>query len=142
MFKPLSFVAASSLVFSSVALAQTTQPGQTSPSVTPSQTPSVTPSQTPSVMPSETPAVTPSQTPVIGGPAPAVVPPARAAGGMSQCQNMIGGDRDKCLQEERAATAGSGGRAAGAGGSHAPGSSGTGAGTMGAQQTAPAGSVR
>ncbi len=127
MFKPLSFLAA--LVFASTALAQT-PPGQSTPSVTPSQTPSVTPSQTPSVTPSETPAVTPSQ------------PPATTVGGMSQCQNMIGGDRDKCLQEERAATAGSGGRAAGAGGSHAPGSSGTGAGTMGAQQTAPAGSVR
>jgi hypothetical protein len=108
------------VVFSGVASAQT-------PAVTPSQTPSVTPSQTPSVTPSET---------------PAIVPPAATAGGMSQCQNMIGGDRDKCLQEERAATAGSGGRAAGAGGSHAPGSTGTGAGTMGAQQTAPAGSVR
>ncbi len=127
MFKPLSFLAA--LVFASTALAQT-PPGQSTPSVTPSQTPSVTPSQTPSVTPSETPAVTPSQ------------PPATTVGGMSQCQNMIGGDRDKCLQEERAATAGRGGRAAGAGGSHAPGSSGTGAGTMGAQQTAPAGSVR
>ncbi len=127
MFKPLSFLAA--LVFASTALAQT-PPGQSTPSVTPSQTPSVTPSQTPSVTPSETPAVTPSQ------------PPATTVGGMSQCQNMIGGDRDKCLQEERAATAGSGGRAAGAGGSHAPGRSGTGAGTMGAQQTAPAGSVR
>jgi hypothetical protein len=139
MSKPLSFLAA--LVFASTALAQT-PPGQSTPSVTPSQTPSVTPSQTPSVAPSETPAVTPSQAPVIGGPAPAIVPPATTAGGMSQCQNMIGGDRDKCLQEERAATAGSGGRAAGAGGSHAPGSIGTGAGTMGAQQTAPAGSVR
>jgi hypothetical protein len=139
MFKPLSFLAA--LLSAGAALAQTA-PGQTSPSVTPSQTPSVAPSQTPSVTPSETPAVTPSQAPVIGGPAPAVVPPATTVGGMSQCQNMIGGDRDKCLQEERAATAGSGGRAAGAGGSHAPGSSGTGAGTMGAQQTAPAGSLR
>ncbi len=139
MSKPLSFLAA--LVFSSAALAQTA-PGQTSPSVAPSQTPSVTPSQTPSGTPSDTPSATPSQAPVIGGPAPAIVPPATTAGGMSQCQNMIGGDRDKCLQEERAATAGSGGRAAGAGGSHAPGSTGTGAGTMGAQQTAPAGSVR
>ncbi|HJS78518.1 MAG TPA: hypothetical protein VJ778_13985 [Burkholderiales bacterium] len=30
---------------------------------------------------------------------------------MSQCQNLIGADRDKCLQDERAATMGSGGGA-------------------------------
>lgn len=35
-----------------------------------------------------------------------------------------------------------GGRAAGAGGTHAPGSTGTAHGTMGAQNTAPAGSAR
>jgi hypothetical protein len=32
----------------------------------------------------------------------------RAIGGMSQCQNLIGADRDKCLQEERAGTMGGG----------------------------------
>jgi hypothetical protein len=36
---------------------------------------------------------------------------------MSQCQNLIGADRDKCLQDERAATMGSG---AGAGTSAPP----------------------
>ena len=141
MSKLLSFFAA--LTFAGATLAQGTQPGETSPSITPSQTPSVTPSQTPSVTPSQTPPATASETPpVIGGPAPAIVGPAPTVGGMSQCQNMIGGDRDKCLQEERAGTAGTGGRAAGAGGTHAPGSTGTGAGTMGAQERAPAGSVR
>jgi hypothetical protein len=56
--------------------------------------------------------VTPSQTPTIGG--------------LSKCENLLGTDRDKCLQEERAGT----------------GSTGTGAGTMGPQNTAPAGKVR
>ena len=102
--------------------------GSSTPSVTPSDTPSVTPSQTPSVTPSQTPSVTPSQTPTIGG--------------LSRCENLIGIDRDKCHQDERAGTGSTSGRAAGAGGSHAPGSSGTGAGTMGPQQTAPSGTVR
>lgn len=101
------------------ALAQT-QPGQTTPSVTPSPTPGVIP---------------PSQPPVIvGGPAPAI-------GGVSKCENLIGTEKEKCLRED-AATGSTGGRAAGAGGSHAPGSTGTGAGTSGPQRVAPAGSVR
>jgi hypothetical protein len=54
---------------------------------------------------------------------------------------MIGAEKDKCLRED-AATGGTGGRAAGAGGSHAPGGTGTGAGTSGPQRAAPAGSVR
>ena len=93
-----------------------------------SSTPSVTPSDTPSVTPSQTPSVTPSQTPTIGG--------------LSRCENLIGIDRDKCQQDARAGTGSTSGRAAGAGGSHAPGSSATGAGTMGPQQTAPSGTVR
>lgn len=119
MFKLLSV--AVSLVLASAAIAQSTQPGQTTPSVTPSDTPAVTPSQTPSVIPPSAPGV---------------------VGGLSKCENSIGSERDKCLQEERAGTGSTGGRAAGAGGSHAPGSTGTGAGTTGAQNTAPAGSVR
>jgi hypothetical protein len=49
-----------------------------------------------------------------------------AVGGMSKCENMIGIEKDRCLQAERAGT----------------GSTGTGAGTMDSQPTAPAGSVR
>jgi hypothetical protein len=107
------------LVFcAGAALAQTTQPGQTTPSVTPSQTPAVTPSQTPAVTPSQTPAVNPqSQPPTTQSPT------AVAPGGMSQCQNMIGADRDTCLQNEK--------RPAG-----------TGSGAAGTQNTAPAGAVR
>ena len=132
MFKLLSIAAA--LALASAAFAQSTQPGQTTPSVTPSDTPAVTPSQTPAVTPSQTPSVIPpSRPPMIGE---------SAVGGLSKCENMIGIEKDRCLQEERAGTASSGGRSAGAGGSHAPGSTGTGAGTMGAQNTAPAGSVR
>jgi hypothetical protein len=100
--------------FAGAALAQTTQPGQTTPSVTPSQTPAVTPSQTPAVSPSQTPAVIPQSQP----------PTAVAPGGMSQCQNMIGAERDKCLQEEKKPAA------VGA------------TGTTGDQKTAPAGSIR
>ena len=85
--------------FAGAALAQTTQPGQTTPSVTPSQTPAITPSQTPAVSPSQTPAVSPSQTPAV---IPQTQPPtAVAPGGMSRCQNMIGADRDTCLQNEK-----------------------------------------
>jgi hypothetical protein len=55
---------------------------------------------------------------------------------------MLGSEKEKCLQDERGGTGSTSGRAAGAGGSHAPGSTGTGAGTMGPQNTAPSGSVR
>jgi hypothetical protein len=63
-------------------------------------------------------------------------------GGLSKCENMLGAEKEKCLQDERGGTGSTSGRAAGAGGSHAPGSTGTGAGTMGPQNTAPSGSVR
>lgn len=96
-------------------------------------TPSVTPSDTPSVTPSQTPSATPPATPSV---------PDVAVGGLSKCENLLGEEKDKCLQNERGGSASTGGRAAGAGGSHAPGSTGTGAGTMGAQSTAPAGTVR
>ena len=111
------------VVFAGAAFAQTTQPGQTTPSVTPSQTPSVTPSQTPAVSPSQTPAVIPpSQPPTVQ--TPTVQPPtAVAPGGMSQCQNLIGADRDACLQRERQPAA-------------------TGSGSAPPQNTAPAGSIR
>jgi hypothetical protein len=102
--------------------------GSTTPSVSPSQTPSATPSQTPSATPSQTPSVTPSQTQTIGG--------------LSKCENLLGIDRDKCLQEERAGTGSTSGRAAGTGDAQGPGSTGTGAGTMGPQNTAPSGTVR
>ena len=99
------------LFFAGAALAQTTQPGETTPSVTPSQTPAVTPSQTPAVIPQSQPPTTQP-------------PTAIAPGGMSQCQNMIGAERDKCLQEEKKPAA------VGA------------TGTTGEQKTAPAGSMR
>jgi len=91
--------------------------GSSTPSVTPSDTPSVTPSATPSVTPSATPSVTPSATPSIGG---------TSVGGLSKCENMLGAEKEKCLQDERAGT----------------GSTGTGAGTMGRQNPASSGSVR
>ena len=129
MFKLSSAVAA--LALAGAAIAQSTQPGQTTPSVTPSDTPAVTPSQTPGATP---PAVIPATRPPVIGEG--------AVSGLSRCENLLGFDKDKCLQDERSGTTSSAGRPAGAGGSHAPGSTGTGAGTMGAQQTAPAGTVR
>jgi hypothetical protein len=78
------------------ALAQT-QPGQTTPSVTPSQTPAVTPSQTPGPVP-------PGAAPVLGGPPPTLG--ASPVGGLSPCENMIGAERDKCLQAGSAAVGG------------------------------------
>jgi hypothetical protein len=106
---------------------------QGTPSVTPSDTPSVTPSQSPSVTPSQTPSITPSQTPsVTPSEAPVVkqtpITPPSAVGGLGKCENLIGTDKDKCLQDERA----------GAGtGSTAPGSTTSGTST---QPTAPIGS--
>jgi hypothetical protein len=88
---------------------------------------------TPGAAPSSTPNATPPATPTTRG---------TVVGGLSKCENMLGDEKDKCLQEERGGTASTGGRPAGAGGSHAPGSTGTGAGTMGAQTTAPSGSAR
>jgi hypothetical protein len=84
-------------------------------------------STTPSGTQSQTPSVTPSQTQTIGG--------------RSKCENLLI-DRDKCLQEERAGTGSTSGRAAGAGDAQGPGSTGTGAGTMGPQNAAPSGTVR
>jgi hypothetical protein len=103
-----SFASAVLLAFAGAAFAQP-QPGQTTPSVTPYETPAVTPSQSPAVTPSQSPSETPSQSPSVPpSQSPSAISPAapRAVGGMSQCQNLIGADRDKCLQEERAATTG------------------------------------
>jgi len=91
--------AAALLIVGSAALAQTPQPGQTTPSVTPSDTPAVTPSQTPGV-PSTAPAPG-SPAAVLGTPAPAIG--AGPVGGLSRCENMIGLEKDRCQQEERAA---------------------------------------
>src|SRR5687767_10951691 len=124
--KFLSMVTAAALLaIASAAYAQST--GSSTPSVTPSYTPSETPSQTPSVTPSQTPSETPSQTPsVTPSQTPSLTPSQTPIGGISQCENLLGFDKDKCLQEERAAT----------------GSTATGAGTMGPQNTAPSGTVR
>lgn len=100
MLKLPSFL--SLVFFAGAAVAQTTQPGQTTPSVTPSQTPAVIPqSQPPTAQP----------------------PTAAAAGGMSRCQNMIGAERDACLQNEKQPA-------------------GTGSGSAGAQNPAPAATIR
>jgi hypothetical protein len=113
------------LAMMSVAFAQST--GSSTPSVTPSYTPSVTPSQTPSVTPSQTPSATPSQTPsATPSQTPSVTPSETTVGGLSKCENLLGFDKDKCMQQERAGTGGTG----------------TGAGTMGTQNPAPAGTVR
>ena len=106
-----SFTFAGLLSLASVAFAQP-QSGVTPPSVTPSDTPAVTPSQAPAVTPSQPPPVTPSQSPAVTpSQTPSVASPnaPRPVGGMSQCQNLIGADRDKCLQDERAATTGGAG---------------------------------
>jgi hypothetical protein len=103
-----SFTLAALLSLASVAFPQP-QSGLTPPSMSPSDTPAVTPSQAPSAMPSQSPSVTPSQTPSAATPS-----APRPVGGMSQCQNLIGADRDKCLQDERAATTGGAGAGSGA----------------------------
>jgi hypothetical protein len=93
--------------FWSAALAQT-QPGQTTPTITPSQTPSNASSQTPAVTPSQTPSVTPpGDAPVVGGPAPTVGGiESRPLGALSQCDNLIGLQKEQCLQAESAARGG------------------------------------
>ena len=83
----------------------------------------------------EAPTAPTQREPVIGGPPPAI-------GGLSPCENMIGLERDNCLKDERARLGNTGGRSAGAGGTHAPGSTGTGHGSAGPQNTAPSGSTR
>ena len=71
------------------------------------QTSPGTPSSTPSVTPSQTPAVTPSQTPSVSStPAPVTAP--SAIGGLGKCENMIGAEKDTCLQQERAGTGSTG----------------------------------
>lgn len=112
MLKTLSTAAL--LAIAGVAFAQTSTAPGTPPSTlpsttpgTPSQTPSVAPSQTPSVTPSQTPAVTPSQTPSVSSTPNPVIPP-QAVGGLSKCENMIGADKDTCLQQERAGTGSTG----------------------------------
>ena len=130
MLKILS--AATLLAIAAASFAQTTQPGQTTPSVTPSDTPAVTPSQTPAVTPSQTPPsqqapiVSPqSGAPIVSPPsgAPVVSPPSgapvvglpaptvgrieeRAVGGLSKCENMLGFEKEKCLQDEQRAATG------------------------------------
>jgi len=112
------FSAAALVAITSVALAQST------PSTTTSDTPSVAPSTTPSVTPSQTPSVTPSQAPTVTQ---TPISPPSAVGGLGKCENLIGTEKDKCLQEERA----------GGTGSTAPGSTTSGTST---QPTAPIGS--
>ncbi len=111
MLKTLT--SAALLAIAGVAFAQST------PNVTPSATPSVTPSDTPSVTPSQAPTVT--QTPIT---------PPSAVGGLGKCENLIGTEKDKCLQEERA----------GGTGSTAPGSTTSGTSGTSTQPTAPIGS--
>ena len=106
MLKSISTAAL--LVLAGTVLAQST------PSVTPSDTPSVTPSQTPAVTPSQTPSVTPSPAPsVTPSPAPSVtqrpINSPVTVGGLSKCENMIGLEKDKCQQDERAGTGGTAG---------------------------------
>jgi hypothetical protein len=100
MLKTLT--AAALLAIASASFAQT-QPGQTTPSTTP-------------ITPSQPPGVTPQYTPEVGGPAPTVGGiESRSVGGMSRCENMLAFEREKCLQDERASPAATGGTAAGAG---------------------------
>ena len=87
MLKPLS--AALSFLAAATALAQT-QPDQATPSVPPTQTPST---------------VTPATPPTLGGPPPALG--SSPVGGLNPCENLIGAERDKCLQACNAATGGS-----------------------------------
>ena len=99
--------AATLLVIASASFAQT-QSGQTTPGITPSDKPAVTPSQTPSV--------NPSYTPEVGGPAPRVGGiEERPLVGLSRCENLLAFEREKCLQDERAGGAATGGTAAGTG---------------------------
>jgi hypothetical protein len=106
-----SLTTAALLAMAGTAFSQST-PGvapSDTPSVTPSQTPSVTPSQTPSVSPSPTPNVTTSPAPQVSAPTVTQTPitPPAAVGGLGKCENLIGTDKDKCLQQERAGAGGS-----------------------------------
>jgi hypothetical protein len=85
MLKQLSF---GLLFLAGSALAQT-PPAQPTPSLTPQQTPSPVP---------------PGTAPILGGPPPTLG--ASPVGGLSPCENMIGAERDKCLQADSAAAGG------------------------------------
>jgi hypothetical protein len=85
-----TLTAATLLAVAGASLAQT-QAGQTAPSIPASETPAVTPTQTPAATPSGRP--------------PAPVIEERPVGGLSKCENALAFDREKCLQEERAAAA-------------------------------------
>jgi len=98
MLKQLSF----GLFFLTASALAQTPPAQPTPSVAPSQPPAVTPSQTPGAAPPG--AVPPGAAPVLGGPPPTLG--ASPVGGLSPCENMIGAERDKCLQADSAAAGG------------------------------------
>jgi len=102
---------------------------QSTPSTTPSDNPSAIPAPAPAVTPSQAPAVTPSQSPAV---TPAPVAPPAAVGGLSKCENMIGTDKDTCMQQERASTGSTSAGSTGAAGSSTSGTS--------TQPTAPIGS--
>ena len=83
MLKPLS--AALSFLVAATALAQIL-PDQATPSTPPNPTPST---------------VTPGTAPTLGGPPPGLG--SRPVGGLNPCENMIGAERDNCLQAGSAA---------------------------------------
>jgi len=62
----------------------------------------------------------------------------RSIGGMSRCENALAFEKEKCLQDERAAATGSSNRPAGTGSSPAPSSTVTGT----PQNAAPTGTIR
>jgi hypothetical protein len=112
--------------------------------VTPSPAPAVAPPQSTAVTPSETPAVTPSTgAPIVGGPAPVRGGiEERPLGGLSKCENLLAFEKDKCMQQERAA-ASTGAQPAGAGGTQYPAPAGAQSpAPTGAQNPAPAGTTR
>lgn len=86
MLKPLS----AALCFIAGTVLAQTQPDQATPTVPPSPTPSTVP---------------PSTTPPFGGPPPGLG--TTTVGGLSRCENMIGAERDRCLQTDSAAAGGS-----------------------------------
>jgi hypothetical protein len=104
MFKLLSIAAC--LTLASAAIAQSNQPGRTTPSVSPSETPAVTPSQTPTV--------------TVGEAAPAPVIEQRPVGGLSKCENVLAFEKEKCLQDERAGAGATGAQHTAPAGSGAP----------------------
>ena len=105
-----TFSAAALLLIAGTAFAQSTPPG--------SPTPSVTPSPTPADMSSQTPVITPSapatSTTVPSLPASPPTPQSNpaAVGGLSKCENLLGNERDRCQQQERAGLGGATGSTA------------------------------